>query len=173
MLTAHGEALLARLKTPIEEGVTCMQPHMEILGEKQVTLGNSKVKVTMTKPSFRLASDGALGKLFSEAIENCDKGPVEGLQSVGGGWWKRVRFAVLPQVLPLILSYTLLRLEINVRASTILGFVGAGGIGEQLKVVIGWRHGDDVFAIICLLVATIIALDYLSQYVRHRLSGLR
>ena len=51
--------------------------------------------------------------------------------------------------------------------------VGAGGIGEQLKVVIGWRHGDDVFAIICLLVATIIALDYLSQYVRHRLSGLR
>ena len=116
---------------------------------------------------------GALGKLFSEAIENCDKGPVEGLQSVGGGWWKRIRFAVIPQVLPILLSYTLLRLEINVRASTILGFVGAGGIGEQLKVVIGWRHGDDVFAIICLLVSTIIALDYLSQYVRHRLSGLR
>ena len=67
----------------------------------------------------------------------------------------------------------MLRLETNVRASTILGFVGAGGIGEQLKVVIGWRHGDDVFAIICLLVSTIIALDYLSQYVRHRLSGLR
>ncbi|HCD50173.1 MAG TPA: phosphonate ABC transporter, permease protein PhnE [Alphaproteobacteria bacterium] len=115
---------------------------------------------------------GALGKLFSEAIENCDVKPMEGLHSVGAGWWERVRFSVLPQVLPIFFSYGLLRFEINVRASTILGFVGAGGIGEALKTVIGWRHGDDVTAIIILLVSTIILLDYLSQYIRHRLSGL-
>ncbi len=115
---------------------------------------------------------GALGKLFSEAIENCDVKPMEGLHSVGAGWWERVRFSVLPQVLPIFFSYGLLRFEINVRASTILGFVGAGGIGEALKTVIGWRHGDDVTAIIILLVSTIILLDYLSQYIRYRLSGL-
>ena len=114
---------------------------------------------------------GALGKLFSEAIENVDTKPIDGLKSAGAGWIKRVRFAVLPQVLPLFFSYGLLRLEINVRASTILGFVGAGGIGEALNTVIQWRYGDDVIAIMFLLIATITALDYLSSFIRNRLSG--
>lgn len=112
---------------------------------------------------------GALGKLFSEAIENIDRKPLEGLESLGANWWVRVRFGVLPQVLPLFFSYSLLRLEINVRASTILGFVGAGGIGEALSTVIQWRYGDEVLAIIALLVSTIIALDYLSSYLRTKL----
>lgn len=114
---------------------------------------------------------GALGKLFSEAIENIDDKPIEGLTSVGGSWLQKVRYAVIPQVLPLFFSYGLLRTEINVRASTILGFVGAGGIGEALSTVIQWRYGDDVFAIMFLLVATITSLDYLSRYVRGRLIG--
>jgi phosphonate transport system permease protein len=114
---------------------------------------------------------GALGKLFSEAVENCDMKPLEGLQSAGAGWWQRVRFGVLPQVLPLFFSYGILRLEINVRASTILGFVGAGGIGEALKTNISWSYEPDIMAIMALLVITIVALDYLSTYVRNKLIG--
>lgn len=113
---------------------------------------------------------GALGKLFSEAVENCDPKPVEGLESAGANWWQRVRFGVLPQVLPLFFAYGMMRLEINVRASTILGFVGAGGIGEALSTNIQFRYGDEILAIMALLVMTITALDYLSSYVRNRLA---
>ena len=118
-------------------------------------------------------SVGALGKLFSEAIENIDNKPLEGLASTGAGWLSRVRFGVLPQVMPLFLSYTILRLEINVRASTILGFFGAGGIGQALSTMIQWRDGGRVIAIFLLLVVTIVALDYLSDWVRSRLVGKR
>ncbi|MEO1607762.1 MAG: phosphonate ABC transporter, permease protein PhnE [Pseudomonadota bacterium] len=123
--------------------------------------------------AITIHTTGVLGKLFSEAIENIDTKPVDGLQSAGAGWSKRVRFAVLPQVLPILFSYTILRLEINVRASSILGFVGAGGIGEALNTVIQWRHGDDVTAILVLLILTITILDYLSSYLRARLIGAR
>ncbi|HBP84110.1 MAG TPA: phosphonate ABC transporter, permease protein PhnE, partial [Gammaproteobacteria bacterium] len=83
--------------------------------------------------AITIHTGGALGKLFSEAIENIDSKPLEGLESTGGKWLSRVRFGVLPQVLPLFFSYGILRLEINVRASTILGFFGAGGIGAALS----------------------------------------
>ena len=116
---------------------------------------------------------GALGKLFSEAIENIDLKPVEGLQSTGAPWLSRIRFGVLPQVMPLFFSYGILRLEINVRASTILGFFGAGGIGQALSTMIQWRDGGRVTAIFVLLVATIVALDYLSDWIRSRLIGTR
>ena len=116
--------------------------------------------------AITIHTTGALGKLFSEVIENIDVKPLDGLRSTGGSWVKRVRFAVLPQVLPSFFSYALLRLEINVRASTILGFVGAGGIGEALYTVIQWRHGAEVTAIMALLVTTIIFLDYCSTYLR-------
>ena len=114
---------------------------------------------------------GALGKLFSEAVENADLKPLEGLESVGANWVQRMRFGLLPQAIPLFLSYGLLRLEINVRASTILGFVGAGGIGEALYTQIQWRHGADVCAIIVLLVTTISLIDRFSDTVRHRMIG--
>lgn len=123
--------------------------------------------------AITIHTSGALGKLFSEAIENVDTKPLDGLQSVGSSWLMRVRFAVLPQVLPLFFSYGLLRLEINVRASTILGFVGAGGIGEALSTVIQWRYGDEITAIMVLLIATITMLDYFSSYLRNRLIGGR
>ena len=121
--------------------------------------------------AIAIHTTGALGKLFSEAIENIDMKPVEGLQSAGASWLQRVRFAVIPQVFPIFLSYTLLRLEINGRASTILGFVGAGGIGEALSTVIQWRYGDEILAIMFLLVVTITSLDYLSRYARGKLIG--
>lgn len=114
---------------------------------------------------------GALGKLFSEAIENIDSKPLEGLESTGASWLSKVRFGVLPQVMPMFLSYGILRLEINVRASTILGFFGAGGIGQALSTMIQWRDGGRVTAIFVLLVVTIIALDYLSDWIRARMIG--
>ncbi|WP_435170984.1 phosphonate ABC transporter, permease protein PhnE [Falsirhodobacter sp. 1013] len=112
---------------------------------------------------------GALGKLFSEVNENADGKPVEGLQSVGAGWFQRMFLAVLPQVAPNWLSYGLLRFEINVRASAILGFVGAGGIGAELKVAIGWGQGryDAAAAIFLLLFATIMVIDQVSGHFRN------
>lgn len=121
--------------------------------------------------AITLHTAGALGKLFSEAIENIDNKPLEGLQSVGGGKLASIRFGVFPQVMPLFYSYTILRLEINVRASTILGFFGLGGIGEALSNNIQWRDGGRVTVIFILLIVTIIAFDYLSDWIRSKLIG--
>jgi phosphonate transport system permease protein len=114
---------------------------------------------------------GALAKLFSEVNENADMRPVHGLQAAGSNWVQRMRFGVLPTVLPNFLSYALLRLEINVRASAIVGFVGAGGLGQALKTNVGWKHGADVAAIMVLLVLTIIVIDYVSSWARRQLTG--
>lgn len=114
---------------------------------------------------------GALGKLFSEVNENADLKPVEGLASVGASWLQRMWLGILPQVAPNYMSYALLRLEINVRASAILGFVGAGGIGAELRVAISWGTGryDAAAAIFILLFVTIVAIDQLSSHFRNRL----
>ncbi|HEY4041043.1 MAG TPA: phosphonate ABC transporter, permease protein PhnE, partial [Rhodopila sp.] len=84
-------------------------------------------------------STGALGKLFCELNENADLRPVDGIRSAGASWLAQLRLGVVPQVMPGFLSYALLRFEINVRSSTIIGFVGAGGIGQELKRVIGFN----------------------------------
>jgi phosphonate transport system permease protein len=114
---------------------------------------------------------GALGKLFSEVNENTDADPVEGLASCGANWLQRMRFGVLPQVLPNYLSYFMLRFEINVRASAILGFVGAGGIGTELRRTIGWGQGagDETAALFFLLILSIFVIDQLSSFMRQRL----
>ncbi|MEI4470855.1 phosphonate ABC transporter, permease protein PhnE [Frigidibacter sp. MR17.24] len=114
---------------------------------------------------------GALGKLFAEVNENADPRPVEGLASTGAGWGQRMGLAVLPQVAPNWLSYALLRFEINVRASAILGFVGAGGIGYELKIAIGWGQGryDAAAAVFLLLFLSIVAIDQGSGWLRNRL----
>ncbi|MBF9036521.1 phosphonate ABC transporter, permease protein PhnE [Rhodobacterales bacterium HKCCE2091] len=114
---------------------------------------------------------GALGKLFSEVSENASPKPVEGLQSVGANWTQRMAFGVLPQVLPNWFSYALLRFEINIRASAILGFVGAGGIGYELRNAISWGQGkfDQAAAVFILLFVTIVAVDQVSTLVRNRL----
>lgn len=114
---------------------------------------------------------GALGKLFSEVAENADLKPVEGLSSVGANWMQSMWLGVFPQVAPNWLSYGLLRFEINVRASAILGFVGSGGIGYDLKTAMQWGQGryDEVVAIFILLFAAIVAIDQLSSYYRNRL----
>ncbi|NKM34518.1 phosphonate ABC transporter, permease protein PhnE [Rhizobium laguerreae] len=114
---------------------------------------------------------GALGKLFFEVVENADMKPDEGLRAAGAGWLERVRFAILPQVLPNFVSYTLLRTEINVRASTIIGAVGGGGIGEVFSLSIGRDHAAKTYAIIILLLITVICVDQFSAWLRRRLIG--
>jgi len=114
---------------------------------------------------------GALGKMFFEVVENADMRPDEGLRAVGASWIERVWFAIVPQVMPNFLSYGLLRLEINVRASTIIGAVGGGGIGEELRLSISRTHEAKTLAIILLLFVTIIAVDQLSAWLRKKLVG--
>lgn len=114
---------------------------------------------------------GALGKLFSEVNENASLKPVEGLESVGGSWGQRMWLGVIPQVGPNYVSYALLRFEINIRASAILGFVGAGGIGYELKNAMSWGQGryDEAAAIFLLLFVTITVVDQISSALRDRL----
>jgi phosphonate transport system permease protein len=122
--------------------------------------------------AIALHSVGALGKLFSEVNENASLKPVEGLASVGASWTQRMWFGVIPQVAPNYLSYALLRFEINIRASAILGFVGAGGIGYDLRNTMSWGVGkyDEAAAIFILLFLTIVVVDQLSGLFRNRLT---
>jgi phosphonate transport system permease protein len=115
---------------------------------------------------------GALGKLFAEVVENIDMKPVEGVMATGGNWLARVRFAVLPQVLSNFVSYALLRFEVNVRGASVLGFVGAGGIGQTLMESIRKFYYADVSAILLIIVLTVMLFDQLTQRLRaHILSG--
>ncbi|MCJ7997250.1 phosphonate ABC transporter, permease protein PhnE [Rhizobium cremeum] len=114
---------------------------------------------------------GALGKLFFEVIENADMKPDEGLKAVGANWVERAWFGMVPQVMPNFVSYFLLRMEINVRASTIIGAVGGGGIGEQLRLSISRGHEAKTLAIVLLLFVTIIAVDQFSAWLRRKLVG--
>jgi phosphonate transport system permease protein len=121
--------------------------------------------------AIALHTVGALGKLFSEVNENASLKPVEGLHSVGATWGQRMWLGVIPQVAPNYLSYALLRFEINIRASAILGFVGSGGIGYDLKNAFSWGQGryDEVAAIFLLLFGTIVFFDQLSSRYRNKL----
>ncbi|WP_333824972.1 phosphonate ABC transporter, permease protein PhnE [Pinisolibacter sp.] len=114
---------------------------------------------------------GALGKLFTEVVENADMRPVEGVTASGGSWTQTIRFAVLPQVLSNFVSYTLLRFEINVRGASVMGFVGAGGIGVDLMEAIRKFYYADVSAMLVLLIATVMVIDYGTEALRHRLIG--
>ncbi|WP_136441318.1 phosphonate ABC transporter, permease protein PhnE [Pacificoceanicola onchidii] len=115
---------------------------------------------------------GALGKMFSEVAENADLKPLEGLASTGATWAQRMWLGILPQVAPNYLSYALLRFEINIRASAILGFVGAGGLGYELRNAMAWGPGrfDEAAAIFILLFGTIVFFDQLSSRYRNRLT---
>jgi phosphonate transport system permease protein len=114
---------------------------------------------------------GALGKLFAEVNENVDLKPLDGVRAAGGNWLQVIRFAVIPQVLPNFLSYALLRFEINVRAASVIGFVGAGGIGQELLYVVRQFIYADVSAIVLLLIAAVAIIDIGCEMLRHRVIG--
>jgi phosphonate transport system permease protein len=121
--------------------------------------------------AIAIHSTGALGKLFSEIVENADMKPIEGLRSTGAGWMSCMRFAVLPQVSAGFASYSLLRFEINVREASVMGFVGAGGIGQELVVAVRKFYYSDVSAILLMIVLTVFVIDIGTGWIRGRLFG--
>ena len=121
--------------------------------------------------AIALHSWGALGKQFSEIVENIDMKPVDGVRASGGSRWQVIRFGVLPQVSPGFASYGLLRFEINVRESAVMGFVGAGGIGELLLEYIRKFYYSDVSALLILIILTVMIIDMLTERLRHALQG--
>ncbi|MGE7470412.1 phosphonate ABC transporter, permease protein PhnE [Bosea sp. NPDC003192] len=116
---------------------------------------------------------GAFGKLFSEAIESADRKPVEGVASVGGGKFHEIRFGLIPQVLPVIASQVLYYIESNTRSSTIIGIVGAGGIGLYLAETIRTLEWQQVSFLILLILAAVTAIDFLSNKLRFAIIGKR
>lgn len=114
---------------------------------------------------------GTLAKLFSEALENTSKKPVDGVAASGGSRLQIIRFAVLPQVLPVYLSVLLYNFESNVRSGTILGIVGAGGIGFLLSDRISAYRWDEAWTIIFLIIAMVYIIDWLSARLRARMIG--
>jgi phosphonate transport system permease protein len=121
--------------------------------------------------AITLHSIGALAKQYAEMVENIDMKPVEGVRSTGANWLSSMRFAVLPQVAAGFASYTLLRFEINVREASVMGFVGAGGIGTELVVAVRKFYYSDVSAILLMIVLTVFAIDIGTGWVRERLLG--
>jgi phosphonate transport system permease protein len=121
--------------------------------------------------AIALHSIGALAKQYAEMVENIDMKPVEGVRSTGASWLSCMRFAVLPQVAAGFASYTLLRFEINVREASIMGFVGAGGIGTELVVAVRKFYYSDVSAILLMIVLTVFAIDIGTGWLRERLLG--
>lgn len=121
--------------------------------------------------AIALHTCGALGKQFSEVVENVDRGPIEGVRATGGNWLQMVRFGVIPQILSNFVSYALLRFEINVRGASVMGFVGAGGIGKELLSAIRQFYYSDVSAILLMIIVTVTIIDLSTEWVRHRLLG--
>ncbi len=116
-----------------------------------------------------VSDTGVLAKLYAEAIENADKGQVDGIRSTGAAGLMTLRLGVLPQVLPVMLSQALYQLESNSREATILGLVGAGGIGLRLSERIQINAWDQVAYIIVLILITVAAIDFVSKCIRTRL----
>jgi phosphonate transport system permease protein len=115
---------------------------------------------------------GALGKLYSEVNENIDMRPLEGVKAAGGTWFDQIRYGAVPQVLPNIVSYTLLRFEINVRSSSIIGYVGAGGLGQEFRTAMSFQEYTDLSALFLIIFVTVMIIDYGSEKLRHRIIGL-
>ena len=114
-------------------------------------------------------SIGTLGKLSSEVIEGSDAGPVEAVSSVGGTKIEEMRFGIVPQVMPNIVAYWLYRFEINIRASAVLGVVGAGGIGAELVAQLRFRDFARAGTVLFLTVLVVLSIDILSARVRRRI----
>ncbi|RFC64583.1 phosphonate ABC transporter, permease protein PhnE [Fulvimarina endophytica] len=117
-----------------------------------------------------LHTAGSIAKLWSEAIETAAPGPIEAATMSGASRLKIVSFALVPDVLPSLASTILYMWEFNVRASTVLGIVGAGGIGQELKNSVDLLMFDRVFAIILIILAMVTVIDQISAFARRRLA---
>ncbi len=121
--------------------------------------------------AIALHSAGALGKLFADAIENTQMRPWDGLRATGATWAECCRWSVLPAAAPDLLSHAILRFEVNLRSASVVGFVGAGGIGEELYTVISMNHYEEISAILVLVILAVMACDLLSERLRRRVIG--
>ena len=119
--------------------------------------------------ALALNTGGVLAKLFSEGVESIDPRPVEGIRATGGARLHEIVWGVLPQVAPLWTSYALYRFESNARSATVLGLIGAGGIGQLLFEVINAFQYREISAIVIVIVAAVTLIDLLSQALRARL----
>lgn len=119
--------------------------------------------------ALSLHGAGMLGKFFAEAVEEVDSGPVEALRATGASSLQTILFAVVPQALPAWIAATLYRFEVNLRASTILGMVGAGGIGFELYSSMKLFQYQDTAACVIVILALVMSADYLSSRLRARI----
>ena len=116
-----------------------------------------------------LHSVGTLGKWATEAIEGVDTGPLEAVEATGGRWVSGMRWGVLPQIMPIVASFWLFRFEINVRASAVLGMIGAGGVGAELVSQLMFRNFSVVGAVLGITVLVVLTIDTMSAAVRRRI----
>ena len=114
-------------------------------------------------------SIGTLGKWATEAIEGIDEGPLEAVAATGGRWASGMRWGVLPQILPVVTSQWLFRFEINVRASAVLGMIGAGGVGSELVSQLVFRNFPAVGAVLLMTIVVVLSIDTVSAAVRRRI----
>lgn len=119
--------------------------------------------------AIAVGSVGTLGKLCYEVVEGLDPGPIEAADAVGATRVQRLRWGVVPQVLPELASFALYRFEVNIRASAVLGVVGAGGIGELLSLYVGFKEWDRAGLALIVVVVSTIAVDAISGRIRRRI----
>ncbi|MDN6900116.1 phosphonate ABC transporter, permease protein PhnE [Oenococcus sicerae] len=113
---------------------------------------------------------GQMAKLMFEAIETIDKGPLEALEAVGANKLQIIVFAVVPQIMNTFLSNFLYTFEVNVRASTVIGYVGAGGIGQLLQVTINQFRYDETAVIIFVILIVVVGIEFMNNYLREKLA---
>ncbi|AWH92489.1 phosphonate ABC transporter, permease protein PhnE [Dietzia lutea] len=119
--------------------------------------------------AMTLGSIGSIGKIFAEAMESVDRGPVIAMEAVGASRRQIIQYAVLPQALPLLTSYTLLMFEGNVRGATILGLVGAGGIGLELTTAMNRYEYGHLSAMVLCIIVLVTVIDQASAIIRKRI----
>jgi len=117
--------------------------------------------------TLAFATIGFLSKLLAEEIEDCDRSQIEAIRATGAGWWQVVNYAVQPQVMPRLVGLSLYRLDINFRESAVIGIVGAGGIGATLNTAIDRYEYDSAGAILIIIIAIVLVVEYSSSYIRR------
>lgn len=114
-------------------------------------------------------SIGSLGKLTLEEIEGVDRRPIEAVRASGASWWQTIRVSVIPQMLPETIAFWLYRFEVNIRASAILGAIGAGGVGALLTDLFSHRLWERIGITLLVIIGVTIIVDQISAWVRHRI----
>ncbi|WP_260406086.1 phosphonate ABC transporter, permease protein PhnE [Microbacterium sp. G2-8] len=120
--------------------------------------------------AMTIGSIGTIGKIFAEAMEAVDRGPIVAMESVGASKRQVIQYAILPQALPMLTSYTLLLFEGNVRGATILGLVGAGGIGLELTTAMNRYEYGYLFAMVICIIVLVTIIDQVSAIIRKKIT---